>query len=440
MKRLYEAAAYGPQEGCFWGQTVCAPDWATMNGDIRTEVAIVGGGFTEICAALHLVMDGVGVVLLDAESPGWGASGRNGGFCCLGGAKAPRGMIVKRFGASGLADWRAAEKAAIETVADLLSVHGIDADTHSKGETLIAHTPRAMSALRASVDEIGEDYGVTPQLIKASALRQEGLGGPFHGALTIPLGFALNPGKYHAGLARAAREAGARIFAQSPVTRIVPNGGTTRLITPRGTVSADKVIIATNGYSSEDVPDWLRGRTLPVQSSVILTRPITPEEQEAQGWTSSQMAYDTRTLLHYFRKLTDGRFLFGMRGGLRATPGAEAAIRRKIRADFQGMFPAWKQVEITHDWSGLVCLMANLTPFVGPVREMPGVFAGLGYHGNGVAMASQAGRILARLVQGRAADTPYPAAMQMQPGRFPLGRFRRALLAPAYAAASLLDR
>ena len=83
---------------------------------------------------------------------------------------------------------------------------------------------------------------------------------------------------------------------------------------------------------------------------------------------------------------------------------------------------------------------ANLTPFVGPVPEMPGAFAGLAYHGNGVAMASHAGRILASLVQGRTPDTVYPAALRMPPGRFPLGGFRRALLAPAYAAASLLDR
>ncbi|WP_347220921.1 NAD(P)/FAD-dependent oxidoreductase, partial [Mycolicibacterium poriferae] len=93
--------------------------------------------------------------------------------------------------------------------------------------------------------------------------------------------------------------------------------------------------------------------------------------------------------LHYFRKLPDGRFLFGMRGGRTATPRARAAIARKIRRDFHAMFPAWHGVEITHDWSGLVCLMANLPPFAGPVPGHPGLFAGLGYHGNGVAMVME---------------------------------------------------
>ncbi|MGY9048644.1 hypothetical protein P775_03150 [Puniceibacterium antarcticum] len=439
MKRLYETAAYGPQQGCFWADTVLPTPWPTLNGDIQTDVAIIGGGFTGLSAALHLAQDTVRVTVLEAETPGFGASGRNGGFCCLGGAKAPRKLLQKRYGTQGLADWRATEKAAIDTVTTLLRTHCIDADTHSQGETLIAHTPRAMASLRASVEEIRTDYAVTPQVIEKTALRENGLAGPFHGALTIPLGFALNPRKYHAGLAQAAQSAGAQLYAQTPVTRLTQQGGKTRLTTPNGTITADRVILATNGYSSEDVPDWLRARYLPVQSSVIVTRPLTLSEREAQGWTSDQMAYDTRTLLHYFRKLPDNRFLFGMRGGLRATQGAEAAIRRKIRRDFNAMFPAWREVEITHDWSGLVCIMSNLTPFAGPVPELPGVFAGMGYHGNGVAMGSHTGRILAAIVQGKTPDTPYPQAMRQPPGRFPLGRFRRALLAPAYATASLLD-
>ncbi len=440
MKRIYEAAAYGAQPGCFWADTVPSPSWPTLTRAIRTEVAIIGGGFTGLSAALHLAQDGVDVTVLEAETPGWGASGRNGGFCCLGGAKAPRALLLRRFGARGLAEWRATEKAAVETVSHLLSTHGIDADAHSQGETILAHTARAMADLRIEADHISLDYAITPRLTDASGLAEEGLAGPFHGALTIPIGFALNPRKFHSGLAKAAQTAGARMFARTPVTALVQAGAKTHLTTPGGTVIADRVILATNGYSSEDVPEWLRARYLPVQSSVIVTRALTRSEQETQGWTSSQMAYDTRTLLHYFRKLPDNRFLFGMRGGLHATPGADTSIRRKIRADFHAMFPAWKDVEITHDWSGLVCIMTNLTPFAGPVPGLPGVFAGLGYHGNGVAMGTHTGRILAALAQGKAPETLYPEALKRPPGRFPLGRARRMLLAPAYLVASLFDR
>ena len=203
-------------------------------------------------------------------------------------------------------------------------------------------------------------------------------------------------------------------------------------------VRADSVVLATNGYSSEDLPDWLSGRYLPVQSSVIVTRALTEPEQQAQGWWSQQMAYDSRVLLHYFRLMPDGRFLFGMRGGLDASARARQAIRAQIRKDFARMFPAWADVEITHDWDGLVCLMRGLVPFVGQVPGHAGLYAAMGFHGNGVAMGSYAGAHVAALVTGRDAG-PAPAFLRQPPARFPLGRFRRVLLRPAYMAASVLD-
>ena len=439
MRRLYEPPAYGPQGRCFWADTVPSTDWQRLEGDATTEVAVIGGGFTGLSAALHLAEAGTEVTLLEAEHPGWGASGRNGGFCCLGGAKASSAVLRRRFGEAGLRDWRRTEIAAVATVEGLLGRHGIDVDRHSEGETLLAHSPRAWAALQDGVPRLRAEYGITPQLIPRDALRQEGLGGPWHGALSLPVGFALNPRKYHDGLADAATRAGARLHAESPVTGLRRDGGGWLLETPRGRLRASRVVLATNGYSSEDLPGWLRARTLPVQSSVIVTRPLSAAEQDVQGWTSGQMAYDSRFLLHYFRRMPDGRFLFGMRGGLRATPRAQAAISRRIRRDFHAAFPEWRDVEITHEWSGLVCLMAGLTPFVGPVPDHPGLFAALGFHGNGVAMGTHAGRLVAAAMRDVTTDASIPAAMRAEPKRFPLGRFRRALLAPAYLAAEAFD-
>jgi glycine/D-amino acid oxidase-like deaminating enzyme len=267
-----------------------------------------------------------------------------------------------------------------------------------------------------------------------------GLSGPFHGALTIEAGFALNPRKYVDGLAEAAESAGALIYEQSAVTDMVRQSGSWELIVKGLTLRADQVIIATNGYSSEDMPKWLAGRYLPSQSNVIVTRPLTDEELSAAGWTSDQMAYDTKNLLHYFRLMPDRRFLFGMRGGLLTGAKAEARASAKIREDFDAMFPAWRSVEADYGWSGMVCVARDMLPFVGQVPDHQGLWAGLCYHGNGVAMGSYSGAMLAELVLGRRPKMRYPAAMKVPLRRFELGRWRRAAMPFVYGALMLADR
>ena len=432
MRRIFPDYTYGPgpRRGCWWDDTIAAPDWPCLRGSLTVDVAIVGGGFTGLSAALHLAQAGVSVAVLEGETPGWGASGRNGGFCCLGGSKRSHASLQKVFGKAAADAYAHTEEKAVHLVADLLQTYGIPADTHSKGETQLAHSARAMEALRRQADDTG-------QLHEAAELAELGLGGPFYGGYTSPTGFGLNPRKYLFGLARAASTLGAALFQRSAVQSIGKSAVGFELQTQAGRVGASNVLICTNGYSSEDVPNWLSGRYMPAQSTVLVTRPLTEAELQAQGWTSDQMAYDTRHLLHYFRLMPDRRFLFGMRGGLRSSDGAEAAIRRKVVADFHKMFPAWRGVEVSHMWSGLVCMSRNLTPYVGPVPDQPGMYAGLAYHGNGVAMGTFCGRALAQTVLGEMPNLPTPMTAQMR--RFPLGRWRRVLMPPAYALMAMAD-
>lgn len=179
---------------------------------------------------------------------------------------------------------------------------------------------------------------------------------------------------------------------------------------------------------------------MPTQSSVIVTRPMTQSELGAQGWTSGQACYDTRHLLHYFRLMPDNRMLFGVRGGLMANAGSEGRALRRARADFDAMFPAWREVETPHGWSGMVCIARDRMPFVGPIPGAEDVFASLCYHGNGVAMATYCGALLADLVQERRPDRIYPQAVQRPLAKFELGRFRRAVMPIAYAGFALSDR
>lgn len=441
MNRLFPAFTYGPdpRTGCWWDETIAAPDWPVLDQGIKADVAIIGGGFTGMSAAFHLAERGCHVALLEAQTPGWGASGRNGGFCCVGGSKTSDAALTREFGQEAAREYWLSERAAVDLVDQLLDRLNIDADRHSQGETLLAHRPRDMERMKRDAEEKVRNGEPEPTLIEAADLAGHGMHGPFHGALTTPVGFALNPRKYLFGLAIAARAQGAQLFQQSAATDIRRDGAKWRIDSPRGSVTVDTVIIATNGYSSEDVPEWMAGRYLPSQSNVTVTRPLTDAEIAAQGWHSDQMAYDTRNLLHYFRLMPDRRFLFGLRGGLMSSPAAEARTRKRNRRDFERMFPAWRDVPSVNQWSGLVCLSRRRVPFVGPVCGQPGLYAGFAYHGNGVAMGSYSGRLLADLVLSTKPGLPYSKPMSSLPPRFPLGGLRRLLMPAAYVYYGLRD-
>ncbi|WP_306114292.1 MULTISPECIES: FAD-binding oxidoreductase [unclassified Roseovarius] len=436
MTRVFPAYTYGegPREHCYWPGTVTMPDYPAAQGDITCDVAVIGAGFTGLSAALHLAEGGSDVVVVDAHTPGWGASGRNGGFCCLGGSAASDTILAKLYGEAARQEFRQTEIEAVKCARHLIDRHGINCDTHSEGETLMAHNQKAMDGFAAKADNIQRDYGVTATITQKADLEANGMRGPFHGAITTPLGFALNPLKYTAGLADAAMRSGVRVFGGSPVQRIDQQGSFI-LKTPQAKITARRLIVATNGYSSDDLPRWLRARYLPTQSNVIVTRPMSDNELAAQGWTTHQMSYDDRFLLHYFRLMPNKQMLFGMRGGLVSSAAADARMYRLIRRHFETMFPAWAGVETPYNWQGLLSISPDLTPYAGPIPEMKGAFTALSYHGNGVAMATYAGALLADQLLGRANRRLHPKIMQSPPKRFPLGRFRRATIWPLYAMA-----
>jgi glycine/D-amino acid oxidase-like deaminating enzyme len=441
MSRVFEPRAYAVDSltECFWAEDFPGPDfgWPVLLGDAKAEVAVIGAGYTGLSAALHLAQAGVDVAVLDMHGPGWGASGRSGGFVCLGGATASDRAIRRQVGAAGLADWQRAQRDAVALVADLLDRHGIDAQTHSQGETQLAHSPRQLRLLEAEANAAAR-AGEPVDFIAPNQMQARGMGiSGLSGGLTTPHGFALHPRRYVLGLAEAYRRLGGRLFVGSEVIGVAETAMGLELRTTNGRLRCKRLIIATNGYGREDVPRWMAGRFLPVQSNILVTRPLSDAEIAAQGWSSAQMVYDTRVLLHYFRLLPDRRMMFGMRGGFRATPASDRKMQRIILRDFKAMFPAWAEVETPWFWSGLISLMGRGVPYAGPVPGLAGAYAGFGWHGNGIAMGSYAGAALARLALGQGPDVP--EILQRPPVRIPFGTRRRLLLPPKYAQLGLRD-
>lgn len=438
MKRIYPDYVYGsgPRSGCWWDDTCDIAETPRLEGDLTCDVAIIGAGFTGLNAAIELASRGVDVAVFDAQSPGWGASGRNGGFCCLGGGNAGNSELDSQYGSAARKEWRRFERDAISHVADLLERTGTDADVHSDGETWLAHKAREMEGLENEAKGLLADYGVEPTIHSAEDLTQIGMSAGFHGGMTLPLGFALNPRKYVAGLLREALRLGVSVFSRAAIGEISKKSGKWHLGCGQHVVSADQVLVATNGYSSDNLPQWLSARYIPTQSSVVVTRPLTQAELEAQGWTSHQMSYDSRNLLHYFRLMPDNRMLFGMRGGLGGSAWTESRAKQRVAKDFATMFPAWKDVELTHYWSGMVCIARNMLPFVGEIPVQPGLWCAMAFHGNGVAMGSYCGVQAARVMLG---DDQRPEVVRTPLRRFPLGRWRRALMLPVYAGLMVAD-
>ncbi|MCV6586286.1 MAG: FAD-binding oxidoreductase [Marinibacterium sp.] len=441
MKRIYAPFAYGddPIRDRFWDSTVPPPpDLPPLQGDHVTEVAIIGGGYTGLSAALRLAEAGVDSMVLDAKPPGWGASGRNGGLVSTGSAKLGDDAIRRRYGAGEAQAFFDAERAAVDGVADLIARHDLQVDRQSRGYTYVAHRPDAVDELHAYGQSYRTRYGLDYEYIPPEAMADHGLVSPdFHAAVHLPLGFALNPMKFLRGLLGAAQRAGVMLSYDTPVAQVGWDGAHV-LSTPRGRVRARHLLVASNGYSSEDLPGAMAARYLPVQSNILVTRPLSADEIAAQGWTSDQMVVDTRNLLHYLRKLPDNRVLLGLRGSAQAGARSHAATQARARADFDRMFPAWRQVEMTHFWSGLICMTRALVPFAGPLPGMERAWAAFGYHGSGVSMAPYCGALLADLVLGRR-EMPHPDFMKTA-ARFELGGWRRAVLRPVFAWYGWQDR
>ncbi len=442
MKRLYHDNAYSiaADAGNFWQSTVHTPVPATLEGDMQTDVAIIGAGYTGLSAALQLTEKyGIKTTVLDTAWPGWGASGRNGGFACLGGSKLSDQSILSRFGEGEAKGFFNAQRAAIDQVADNLEAYQIDADRYGHGEYSLAHRPSDFAAFPEEVRFLKTIHGIDASVLTSDELRERGLHSPaFHGGMHIPLGFGLNPLKYVLGLSDAAQRLGVEVFANSPVSSVTSEGGRFRVQTPKGHVLAKKILFATNGYSVDGLPDALSGWFLPILSNILVTRPLTESEQEAQGWSATELVADTRNLLHYVRLLPDGRFLFGMRGGTGLSPRDEAAMKRNIRASFEALFPGWAHVETPYFWSGLACLSRQLSAYIGPIGENQ--YAALAYHGSGVAMASWAGRQVADIMTGGTAPDSLPAVMRQPMTPFPFPKVRRHYLKAAYAWYALKDR
>jgi len=444
---LYHASVYDETRTApsYWEATAGAlrDDWAPLDGDAACEVAIIGGGFTGLSAALHLARDhGIDARVLEAGPIAWGASGRNGGFCLVGATKLSIQAMVKRYGLEETRRFHASQVEGVELVRQLCETESIDCDRRGQGVLTVAHAPGRLEELREEAASLSGLFGIPARILSPDEFRELGHGGTEQfGGLHTATGFALHPLKFALGLARAAARHGAVLHGRSRVVEWTRDGARHVLRTAGGRLRAKHVILATNGYCPEGLRPAFDARVLPAMSNIIVTRPLSDEELASESYRAAEPVCNTRTLLFYYRLLPDRRFLFGARGDTTGRPADGERMRTWMTRRLGQVFPGWRDVPVTHFWRGLVCVTRRLVPSIGRLDDDPTTWYGFGYHGNGVNTAPWIGMRLARAVAGGIEPGAMaPAMMQGLPARFPLPAFRLWALRAAYVAYALQDR
>jgi glycine/D-amino acid oxidase-like deaminating enzyme len=445
MTTLYDPLVYDRTKpvGSYWETTVTLDStiYTPLSQEHQCDVAIIGGGITGLSAALHLARDHhIHAHILEAGTPAWGASGRNGGFCCIGSTRLSNQALLKTFGREETYRYFQDQWDGTRLVRQLAESEQLDIDIQGDGEIESAHHPSRWADLEEEYEFLTDVAAYPCQLWTQKDLSEYGFSSPeAHGALHVGVGFGINPMKYSLGLAQAAQKRGTTIHAHSPVVAWEKQGTWHLLHTPSGMLRAKTVVVATNGYTDDRLHRGFSDRLLPTLSNILTTRPLTQAEQEAQGWRTETPIFDTRNLLFYYRLLKDGRFLFGSRGGTIGNEAERDRRRREMTHRFRQMFPHWREVEITHFWNGLVCLSAALTPHVGQLSEDASVFYGLAYHGNGIATGTWSGRAIAQLVTGQVQPKTLCAVVRQPLKKFPLPSLRIWYLRAAYTGYRLKD-
>ncbi len=411
-----------------WAETAGPePACTPLAGHHDVEIAIVGAGFTGLSAALHLAEAGHTVRVLEAVQPGWGASGRNGGQVNPGWKLLPE-EVETRHGSEQGRRINAMADAACDLVFDLIDRHAIDCDALRPGYVQGAQSRRGINFLERWVRQWSA-RGAPVELL--SRRRTVDLLGTevYLRALLDRRGGNIQPLSYARGLARAAMGAGALVHGDSPALSVRPHTGGWKLASPNGSLMAEQVLICTNGYTGSLWPR-LATVVVPVPSFVAATEPL-DEERLAAILPGRHAVSETRRVQVYYRMDTEGRFVIGARGHL--FNAAQTGDVSHVHAEACRLFPALSDVKWQFHWGGYTAMTLSHTPKL--MKLAPGVLAGMGYNGRGVAMATMMGKQMALAVRGEPSDMPVEPM-----SRIPLHGLRQVGLSFRLIAGALFDR
>jgi glycine/D-amino acid oxidase-like deaminating enzyme len=425
-----QKAAFADAEPApFWLATLPRRDpHPALEITTETDLCIVGGGFTGLWAALHAKRQNPDrdVVVLEAATIGYGASGRNGGFCI---ASLTHGT------ANGIARFEdevpTLERLAVENFVGMkadLATHGIDCDFEETGDILVVLEPYQEEWIEEEV-ELMRRFGHEVEVFDREQMQKEVASPIYRGGIWDKTNSAvLDPGKLADGLRSAASKLGVRIYEHTPATSLSPG----RVQTQNGSVTASKTLLATSAY--KPLLREMRRYVAPVYDYALMTEPLSIDQKEAIGWNRRQGVGDSANQFHYYRLTTDNRILFGgydavyrYGGPVRPDLDDDAHSFGMLSQHFFTTFPQLNGIKFTHRWGGAIDTCSRFSAFFGTAHKGRTAYA-LGYTGLGVASTRFGAQTALDLLDNKETEATRLKYVQTKPVPFPPEPLRYAVI------------
>jgi len=367
-----------------------SPTRAAPAGRTQARVCIVGGGFAGLNTALGLAERGVrDVVLLEADTVGHGASGRNGGFV-FGGFSRGEGALLRDLGPQRARALYRGSTDAVELIRARTDRYGIDCDRSDAG-VIWANWFDDPAVLRARQQLLRESYGVEWEWMPRERVRELLHTDRYTDALFEPHAFHFHPLKYARGIATAAEAQGVRVHEQAAVTGLERHGAGWHVRTRDAVIDAEQVVLACGGYLANLRRD-VDAAVLPIATYVMVTEPLGERLHDAMRTRAA--VYDTRFAFDYYRPLPDTRLLWG--GRISILNRDASSVERLLRRDLHRVFPQLDGVRVDHAWSGLMSYARHEMPQIGRIDD--GLWLAQAFGGHGVAPTTFAGETVAAAI------------------------------------------
>ncbi|MDO6719340.1 FAD-binding oxidoreductase [Psychrosphaera sp. 1_MG-2023] len=393
-------------------------DTKILNADINADVVIIGAGYTGLTCAINLVQQGFkNIVILDANEIGWGCSGRNAGFVLPGSGRLSYQQLVGRFGSQATSRLHNDFLQGINLVEEIGKEY--DIGQCESGYLKLAHSEKWYDRLKKSADYLHQNFDYNVETINKQAFQNDYVcHQKIHGAIRYSNGFGIHPLKLVHAYAQKAQSLGIKIYTNSSVTQIQSDSNH-RVTTHSGSVTAGKLVMATNGYTPSKMASALQHKILPVLTSVIVTEPLTNVQREAANFKTRQVMMDTRELKYYYRLLPDNRILFGGRGAITGAHALDPKYANRLLHELKNSFPGLEKLNIDHNWHGWISVSLDQMPHIHKTKN--NVYYATGYCGSGVSFTALAGKQLADLIVGKDINSPLSTELP----HFPFAPFRR---------------